>query len=72
MSEYCEICTMDRTLSVEEDFCCEARQIIYLESVNKRYRKALEDIIAIQPLDVFGPMSDRMRLKAREALEGDE
>ena len=29
---------------------------------------ALHEIIEIQPLDVFGPMSDRMRRIAREAL----
>ena len=30
---------------------------------------ALKEIIQIQPLDVFGPMSDRMRRIAREALK---
>ena len=30
---------------------------------------ALREIIEIQPLDVFGPMSDRMRRIAREALK---
>ena len=29
----------------------------------------MKEIIAIQPLDVFGPMSDRMREVARKALE---
>ncbi len=34
-----------------------------------KLERALCEIIEIQPLDVFGPMSDRMRGIAREALK---